>query len=214
LRSGERGQRGFTLVELIVVIVILGILAAIAVPALTGYIAKSEDKQWEMRARDFNVAAHAILDEAYAKGELSSTAIQTYLQTGDDHVSENARVISAIGLGWRYNGDSSYYLRQISALAGEEFRMVDAWMPYSHLAFVLPPGETTAAAALGADGFYWWYFPGEKADGQPVIYVTYKVSPMPVPSNASFNDFDAPLDSIIAYDPDAGYQVYHLVYYE
>jgi prepilin-type N-terminal cleavage/methylation domain-containing protein len=65
----ETAQQGFTLVEFIVVIVMLGILAAIAIPALTGYIAKSEDKQWEMRARDYNIAVHAVLDEAYAIGK-------------------------------------------------------------------------------------------------------------------------------------------------
>jgi prepilin-type N-terminal cleavage/methylation domain-containing protein len=43
----KTGTKGFTLVELIVAIVILGILLAIAIPALTGYIAKAQDKEWE-----------------------------------------------------------------------------------------------------------------------------------------------------------------------
>jgi prepilin-type N-terminal cleavage/methylation domain-containing protein len=39
-------RAGFTLVEVIVVLVILAILAAIAIPALTGYIDKAQDKQY------------------------------------------------------------------------------------------------------------------------------------------------------------------------
>lgn len=45
LKRTPRSLGGFTLVELIVVLVILGVLAAFAVPALTGYIDSSKEKQ-------------------------------------------------------------------------------------------------------------------------------------------------------------------------
>lgn len=45
LKRTLRSRGGFTLVELIVVLVILGVLAIFAVPALTGYIDSSKEKQ-------------------------------------------------------------------------------------------------------------------------------------------------------------------------
>jgi type IV pilus assembly protein PilA len=61
-------KKGFTLVEVIVVLVIIAILAAIAVPALTGYIDKANDRQLISEARNIRVALQEIITEQYANG--------------------------------------------------------------------------------------------------------------------------------------------------
>jgi type IV pilus assembly protein PilA len=60
-----RRRDGFTLVEVIVVLVILAILAAIAIPALTGYIDKTQHAEIKLRAREMTMATQTILNEAY-----------------------------------------------------------------------------------------------------------------------------------------------------
>jgi prepilin-type N-terminal cleavage/methylation domain-containing protein len=78
--AGSAKRRAFTLVEVIVVLVILAILAilaAIAIPSLTGYIDKAQEKQYIAEARNFAVAVRTVLDEAYADGKLASVDITT-----------------------------------------------------------------------------------------------------------------------------------------
>jgi prepilin-type N-terminal cleavage/methylation domain-containing protein len=76
-RGGGAGRRaGFTLVEVIVVLVILAILAAIAIPALTGYIDKAQDRKDIAWARDVMVAYKAALNEAYAEGKLTKADLE------------------------------------------------------------------------------------------------------------------------------------------
>jgi prepilin-type N-terminal cleavage/methylation domain-containing protein len=84
VQGATQRRGGFTLVELIVVIVILGILLAIAIPALTGYVRKAQDKDWEMRARDTVAAVRTVIDAAYADGTLGSGASMPvdYLENG------------------------------------------------------------------------------------------------------------------------------------
>jgi prepilin-type N-terminal cleavage/methylation domain-containing protein len=59
-----KNKKGFTLVEVIVVLVILAILMAIAVPALTGYIAKANNKAAEAEGRTLLTAVQTIASGA------------------------------------------------------------------------------------------------------------------------------------------------------
>jgi type IV pilus assembly protein PilA len=69
-------KKGFTLVEVIVVLVILAILAAIAIPALTGYIDKANEKAVISQVRSTVVAAQTIVSEGYQDGSIKPTNSQ------------------------------------------------------------------------------------------------------------------------------------------
>jgi prepilin-type N-terminal cleavage/methylation domain-containing protein len=66
-------RSGFTLIEVIVVLVILAILAAIAIPALTGYIDKTKNKEMIQETRTAITAMQTIATELYAEGDKNSS---------------------------------------------------------------------------------------------------------------------------------------------
>lgn len=96
-----KSKKGFTLVEIIVVLVIIAILAAIAIPAMTGWIKKANERANYAEARTSLLAAQTIASESYA-----STPVTTIPQTsisalaevtgtpGSATVDENGKVIA------------------------------------------------------------------------------------------------------------------------
>ena len=73
LRKREYGKKGFTLVEVIVVIVIIAILAAIAVPALTGYIKRAEDRAVAVEGKRVLTALTTATTFVYGFGTFDSS---------------------------------------------------------------------------------------------------------------------------------------------
>ena len=61
----KKSKKGFTLVEIIVVLVIIAILAAIAIPAMTGWIDKANQKAILAEARTVLMAAQTLASESY-----------------------------------------------------------------------------------------------------------------------------------------------------
>ena len=61
----KKSKKGFTLVEIIVVLVIIAILAAIAIPAMTGWIDKANERTILAEARTVLLAAQTLASESY-----------------------------------------------------------------------------------------------------------------------------------------------------
>ena len=72
----KKSKKGFTLVEIIVVLVIIAILAAIAIPAMTGWIDKANDRAILAEARTVLLAAQTLASESYGvDGSATASAV-------------------------------------------------------------------------------------------------------------------------------------------
>ncbi|MDR1271472.1 MAG: prepilin-type N-terminal cleavage/methylation domain-containing protein [Clostridiales Family XIII bacterium] len=216
------GKAGFTLVEVIVVIVIIAILAAIGVPALTGYIDKAQDKQYIAQARNVMVAARTMNDEAYAAGELakskSNNVSDNYIVTGNDsNDNDNPKLWYAHALSYFIAGstDTSRYefQKRVSALLGEEalIENEDYYKENGYWDFYVFGSKDSTL--LNADGFCWFLYPEGDNPSKPCIIVTYKLDRITALSDNTCDAFrDAAFDELASmpYNPDAGYEVYHL----
>jgi prepilin-type N-terminal cleavage/methylation domain-containing protein len=204
-RNDRRYQRaGFTLVEVIVVLVILAILAAIAIPALTGYIDKAQDKALIMEARNRVVACRAVLDDAYASGELTSPAALNGVHMG----YSNIMALTIDDISEDAFDDFFEIYKRASALQGETYPP-NGTFAYS-IAFVTEEGS--GATLLGAEGFFHQIWHESYASG-PLDIVTYKMSAASVPltTRQEFFNHCGAANGSIRYDKNAGYNVYHLV---
>jgi prepilin-type N-terminal cleavage/methylation domain-containing protein len=217
-------RRGFTLVEVIVVLVILAILAAIAIPALTGYIDKAEDKKYIADARNEMIAYRTLLIEDYNEGmfEKNATVKGYFLNgTGDTGLAgwtsagKKKAFSIANPLAYQTHGSDVYYIKKATALTGKtdflDSTGNNKWtVPYaSSIIFGPDNAETTL---INADGFVYLWMPEGQTEDKPLVVVTYKLAHIEginendqLHTNAVYTKFKN-----AAYNANEGYYVYHL----
>jgi type II secretory pathway pseudopilin PulG len=195
-------------VEVIVVLVILAILAAIAIPALTGYIDRAQEKQYISEARNVSVALRAVMDEAWANGELN-TKSTSYV--GNTFTGLKVFRISNLSSD-SYSGGKSWELYQrTAALMKEEYVTRTSDPGYWFINLVA--AKDSDATAVTADGFWFELYPEGMSSGKPSIAVTYRMSPVDgLKSTVNFSSAIEGGSKYFSYDAQAGYEVYHLQY--
>jgi prepilin-type N-terminal cleavage/methylation domain-containing protein len=211
-------RNGFTLVEVIVVLVILAILAAIAIPALTGYIDKAEDKKYIADARNAEVALRAVFDEAYADGTLGATSNGAlYIKEGV--TSSGALIkrfapftISKYDYETQYPKDNLYiYFQKANDMMG--IGKVKRGVPGEWSFYFVAPKDPTYTM-INAPAFMYYFYPegtrGSVAAPKPQIIVTYGIdgASASMKTNVEFNT--AMDNGTIKCDPNVGYRVYHV----
>jgi prepilin-type N-terminal cleavage/methylation domain-containing protein len=196
----DHRRAGFTLVEVIVVLVILAILAAIAIPALTGYIAKAQDKEYIAKARNISVAIKAVLNEEYASGKIDGNSYFEGVDVGNKLSFAIDLISSDV-----YDDDDTVYYRRAATLIGEAYpenSSIGAW------SYVACASSGSGATAATADGFIFGLYPEGNATGKPVITVTYKLERIADSESLGYVALLNAIDSDGVYNPNAGYEVY------
>jgi type II secretory pathway pseudopilin PulG len=198
-----------------VVIVILGILLAIAVPALTGYIQKAQDKEWAMKARAVVTAYRAVLEMNYAKGNFNDIQLDA-IQNGNSTSTVDAKVFwGSLGdtLNWKPSAQEQTN-ELLNGAAGHGYFPTDLdYQEYtkntpSH-SLSLVGFQDSNTTALNADGFHvlFMYDYSDRTTFNSSVVVTYKMDRDD--TLTTYLDYMAGNYSKV-YNPDAGYEVYHL----
>ncbi|MDR2163705.1 MAG: prepilin-type N-terminal cleavage/methylation domain-containing protein [Clostridiales Family XIII bacterium] len=216
-----RARKGFTLVEVIVVLVILAILAAIAIPALTGYIDKAEDKKYIAQARDAATAMRAVINEAYADGSLANKIPESYkfrLTTGESAYNSHAHVkmFNVGAISHNHIGEDFIYLyhQKASELIGIPFASSKSEVKddpgFWDIHFFAPKGSSEYTI-FNPPAYIYYYHPNGShglGSGEPEIIVSYNMKIDP--NMKTHSDFMAIRDSVMSYQENAGYKVYHI----
>jgi hypothetical protein len=182
----------------------------IAVPALTGYINKAKDVEWEMKSHDVKIAINTVLTEAYAYGEFTenhgSALYANYINTGADPPPANYREWNLENVSIYLTGEPRGLYQRIAALMGEE----DVVWPNPGYTtyFIIGPKDSTF---FTADAYYYRFCPEGLYKGKPCIYVTYKLNHLNLADGVVESKFRTELGKPGVYNPNAGYEVYHLI---
>ncbi|MDR2672568.1 MAG: hypothetical protein LBC35_04660 [Coriobacteriales bacterium] len=161
-----------------------------------------------MRARDANIAVHAVLDEAWAQGKFTGAAAAQYFAQGNnDFPSFKYFEIATLSAhAYPYDSaDRAQFFSEAAALLGEEY----VWdgPGFRSIDYLAPAGSDATAAT--ADAFVYAFTPEGYVSGKPVIGVSYKLTLSG--EIGTISEFFAALgNGDVVYDANAGYEVYHL----
>jgi type II secretory pathway pseudopilin PulG len=207
-----------------VVIVILGILLAIAIPALTGYIQKAQDKEWEARAYDAQVAFRSLIAEDLGNGTLgkgvpTSGPYSTYLIDGAPQWAATqikgfgGATLSAFASG--YSDPSSVpgsalimYSNRAAELLGLNPVASSDTPGFFEVAFYAPRPSTYTVS--DAPAFRYRYYPEGNLPSKPIVIVLFGFSGFAGSYN-TLTDLEDDIKTNGVIDLDAGYRVYHVI---
>jgi hypothetical protein len=161
-----------------------------------------------MRARNLAIAARTVINDAYASGNLvfgddkssGETFGDNYLVEGSADSQANNTKLWWVGGISAYMGSDRNFRKDVADLSGEPYVPNMADLGSWNVA-IMGSGSSTV---LDADGFCMLYFP-QGNSGDAATIVTFKIDPVANP----IYYWDAYVNG--SYNPDAGYEVYHLV---